>query len=66
LVANTSISSSIGIQKLEDLGSIKLPQWLTRAVDDESLPVLIHTQELWGLSGDSALEFLFKHRVNPN
>lgn len=66
LVANTSLSASIGIQKVEDLGSVKVPLWLSQAIEEDTLPVLIHTQELWGLSGDSALEFLFKHRVNPN
>jgi hypothetical protein len=64
-VQNTSLSASIGIQKVEDLGSTPLPSWLSRAMEEETFPVLIHTQELWGLAGDSALEYLFKHRVNP-
>lgn len=60
MASNTSLP--IGIQWVEQLGS-KVPAWLSAAIQAKDLPVLVDSQEKWGLSGDHALAYMYQRRM---
>jgi hypothetical protein len=56
MASNTSLN--IGVQWIEQLNGLKMPHWLSAAIQAKDLPVLVDSQEKWGLSGDHALAYM--------